>query len=88
MKMILKVLKIYIKEVFSMPKVDKRTIKVMTLIILLIGTVFVPPILVYVALYHLLNNVFLIFATTLIVALISCRGAIRTIDKLEDDIFD
>lgn len=86
--MLLKLLKLYIKEVFSMPKVDKRTIKAVILIMFFIGAIFVPPILVYVVLYNLLDNVFLIFAITLIVALISCRGAFRTIEKLEDDILD
>ena len=88
MKLILKILKTYIKEVFSIPKINKRIIKAIAIIMLFIGTTFAPAMIACTVLCHLTNNPFLIFVISLMVALISCRGTIRTIDKLEDDIFD
>ena len=88
MKLILKILKTYIKEVFSIPKINKRVIKAIAIIMLFIGTTFAPAMITCTVLCHLTNNPFLIFVISLMVALISCRGTIRTIDKLEDDRFD
>ena len=86
--MIFKLLKLYIKEVFTKPKIDKKTIKVAIIIAFLIGTIFIPTIMAYVILCHLLNNVFIIIAITLIIGCISLRGTIRTIDKLDDILED
>ena len=85
--MILKLLKMYIKEVFTKPKIDKKTIKVAKIVAFLIGTIFVPTLMAYIILCYLLNNVFIIITITLIIACISLRGTCRTIDKL-DNILD
>ena len=90
MKIILKILKTYIKEVFSIPKIRINTkfIKAIALMMFFIGMAIVPPMLACIVLCNLLNNAILIFILTLIVAFMCCKGTIRTIDKLEDDILD
>ena len=90
MKMILKILKTYVKEVFCIPKIkiNIKFIKAIALMIFFIGMAIVPPMLACVVLCILLNNALLIFILTLIIAFMSCRSTIRTIDKLQDDIFD